>query len=206
MEDHRKHVTICTENDAFGGALRILLQDYEVSIVKRLSDVEPGVDALVYRVDSSPLTESLADIAISTPTLVLGEGDLLISSVDANCRGFLPKTTPLDQVEEAVDTIVNGGAVVPPDLLGTLLRHLVDRRRGSVSLPGLEELTDREREVFRLAAQGARKEEIGEILFISPATARTHLQRVYRKLGVHSQTELVALAAQADSIDREEKA
>ncbi|HEX6220014.1 MAG TPA: helix-turn-helix transcriptional regulator, partial [Acidimicrobiia bacterium] len=88
-----------------------------------------------------------------------------------------------------------GGGVVPPDLLGRLLRHLVDRRRSLVAPPGFADLTPREKEVFRLAARGARKEEIGETLFISPATARTHLQRVYEKLGIHSQSELIALAS-----------
>ncbi len=68
-------------------------------------------------------------------------------------------------------------------------------RREELSHLDLQELTDREREVFRLAAEGARKDEIGQRLFISPDTARTHLQRVYRKLGVHSQAELIALAA-----------
>jgi DNA-binding CsgD family transcriptional regulator len=58
--------------------------------------------------------------------------------------------------------------------------------------------------VFRLASQGARKEEIGATLFISPATARTHLQRLYRKLDVHSQAELIALAVRIGEFDTKE--
>ncbi len=99
---------------------------------------------------------------------------------------------------------MKGGALVPPDLLGTLLRHLVERQRRTID-PNLQTLTDREWQVFHLAAQGSRKDEIAEQLFISPATARTHLQRVYRKLGVHSQAELVAIAARAGQLDEEEE-
>lgn len=200
VEIHRKLVTICTDDEVFGNALRILLDDFDVSVVDRLGEVPHDCDAMVYRVDGDRLDESLADLARSIPTLVLGRGDMLIPSVDANCRGFLLESAPLEEVGEAIVTILDGGAVVPPDLLGTLLRHLVDRRRETIALPGLEELTEREMEVFRLAAQGARKEEIGEALFISPATARTHLQRVYAKLDVHSQAELIALASRAGEL------
>ena len=196
-------MTVCSENIAFGRALTILLQDaFDVGVVSRLGDVDKGSDVLVYQVDRDPPVAALASVAAGTPTLVLGDPRFLIPSVDANCRGFLPQSAPLEDIRHAVISLVDGGAVVPPDLLGTVLRHLVDRRRmTSVSL-GLDELTDREREVFWLAARGARKDEIGEALFISPATARTHLQRLYRKLGVHSQAELMALAAESESEKR----
>jgi DNA-binding CsgD family transcriptional regulator len=92
--------------------------------------------------------------------------------------------------------------VVPPDLLGSVLHHLVERRRRSRPPVDLSSLTNRETEVFELAAEGLRKEEIAERLYISPATARTHLQRVYRKLSIHSQAELMTLAVHGG---REEK-
>lgn len=164
-----------------------------------LEDVDQGSDVVVYQIDRDPPVAALASVAAATPTLVLGDPSFLIPSVDAHCRGFLPQSAPLEDIRHAVISLVDGGAVVPPDLLGTVLRHLVDRRRITFASLGLDELTDREREVFWLAAKGARKEEIGAALYISPATARTHLQRLYRKLGVHSQAELMALAAASGS-------
>ncbi len=96
--------------------------------------------------------------------------------------------------------------MIPPDLLGTLLGHLVGRSRGERELAAsLEKLTPRERDVFRLASRGARKEEIGASLFISPATARTHLQRIYRKFEVHTHAELIALAFRMGEFDTEER-
>lgn len=195
MESDRNRVVVCSVSDTFSAALRLLLDDFEIQSIVELDDVPPRSDLLVYYTDNSLPVEQLAKAAEEIPTLVLAEPHLLIDSVDANCRGFLPHTAPLEEVRKAINTILEGGAVVPPDLLGTVLRHLVDRRRTVVNELNLHSLTDREREVFRLAAQGARKDEIGAELFISPDTARTHLQRVYRKLGIHSQAELIALAA-----------
>ena len=84
----------------------------------------------------------------------------------------------------------------PPALLGHLLRHVVQRRRAErEALELLERLTPRAREVFELAARGYRHVEVAEELYISAATARTHLQRGFAKLDVHSRGELVALAA-----------
>lgn len=204
MGDDRKHVTICTGDQAFGRSLQILLDDYESALVAGPDSVETDIDLLVFRVNTGRLPDSLAKLALEVPTLVLGSEEHLIQAVDSNCRGFLLDSAPLEEVKRGVDTVIHGGAVVPPELLGTLLRHVVERRRRSLPLPGLDQLTDREREVFRLAAGGARKEEIGDRLFISPATARTHLQNVYRKLGVHSQAELISLASRAGEFDASE--
>lgn len=195
MENDRNRVVVCSINDAFSAAVKLLIDDFEVQSIVELREVPPRSDLLVYHTDNSLPVEQLAKTAAEVPTLVLAEPHLLIDSVDAGCQGFLPHTAPLEQVREAIETLLEGGAVVPPDLLGTVLRHLVDRRRAVSDDLDLHSLTDREREVFRLAAQGARKDEIGEKLFISPDTARTHLQRVYRKLGINSQAELIALAA-----------
>lgn len=196
-------MTICSENTAFGRALRILLlEELDVVLVSRLSDVNENTDVVVCQIDHGASDATLRSVASSTPTLALGDPEFLIDYIEADCRGFLPDTTPLDEIRQAVLRLIEGHAVIPPDLLGTVLKHLVDRRRRTIASLGLDRLTDREREVFWLAAKGARKEEIGEALFMSPATARTHLQRLYRKLGVHSQAELIALAS-ADSRERD---
>lgn len=170
------------------------MSDFEVEGIADLKDLPSQSGLLIYHTDNSLPVEQLSKTAETIPTLVLADPDLLIDSVEAHCRGFLPRSASLEEVREAIETILAGGAVVPSDLLGTVLRHLVDRRRSLATDLDLYALTEREKEVFRLAVTGARKDEIGEKLFISPDTARTHLQRLYRKLGVHSQAELIALA------------
>lgn len=206
MENDRKQVAICSTNDAFGGALRLLLDGYQVELASHPADDLFDTDVLVWDVGPGVSDRELIEVAVHVPTLVLAEQDRLINAVDAGCRGFLPRSAPLEEIRDAVVTIAGGGAVVPPDLLGTLLRHLVERRRHDEDRSeALSDLTERERQIFRLAAAGARKDEIAQRLYISPATARTHLQRVYRKMGVHSQAELMALAIRIGEFESEEE-
>lgn len=203
MDRDHKIVTICSDDPAFGSALRILLSHHDVQIVPKLSEVSGDAAIVVYKDDGDPsVSNLLAEVAETTPTLVLADPKFLMDSIDAGSRGFLPSSASLEEIQQGIDVILQGGALVPPDLLGTLLRHLVERQRRTAD-PTLDTLTDREWQVFHLAAQGLRKDEIAEKLFISPATARTHLQRVYRKLGISSQAELVAVAARAGHLDIE---
>jgi len=160
----------------------------------------------VWQVDGEFPTQDLQPAAASVLTLVLADESHLVPAVNAGCRGFLPRSASLDEIHGAVDALLSGQAVIPPYLLGTLLRHMVEMRRRDVAHldSTLSDLTDREREVFWIASQGMRREEIGKRLFMSPATARTHLQRIYKKLGIHSQSELMALAMHISEIEDEE--
>lgn len=175
-----------------------MLDDVDVTLGTTPQDIVTNSDLLLWRLDEDWPSAQVAKFASLKPTLILAPPDRLMDAVDAGCVGFLANDTPLDEIRDAAATVLSGGSVVSPALLGQLLQRLVRRRRAESQAPQLDSLTGREHEVFRLAAEGLRKEEIGERLFISPATARTHLQRVYRKLGVHSQAELIALAMNGD--------
>ena len=207
MDINRKRVALCGEDEALNGALRVALSDHVISPVANPLAINNGeVDVLVWQFGGELAMEDLARVAANTPTLVVANPDHILEAVDAGCRGFLPTSAGLHEIREGILVIADGGAVVPPELLGTLLRHVVERSRherdsGEI----LNKLTAREIDVFRLASKGSRKEEIGASLFISPATARTHLQRVYRKLDVHSQAELIALAVRLGEFDDKEK-
>lgn len=173
-----------------------MLDSVDVTIGSDPEDLDITPDLLVWRIDHRLPEDRLASVVANTPTLLLGRPEHLIPAVDAGCMGFLSRHASFDEIREAAFTVLDGGAVVPPDLLGRLLRHLVRRRRSQDQVAGLDTLTPREREVYQLAVEGLRKEDIGDRLYISAETARTHLQRLYRKLGVHSQAELIALANQ----------
>lgn len=141
---------------------------------------------------------SLPALADHAPVIVLGpdteEG--LLAAVDAGATSYLPDSAPLGEILQAVHATAKGVAVVPPLMLGALLRREIRRRRRlAAAHEALRTLTSREREVLLHAARGSNRREIAAALFISPATVRTHLQRIMAKLGVHSAAELVALAA-----------
>jgi DNA-binding CsgD family transcriptional regulator len=203
VANDRKRVTVCAESKGFRYALGAIFADADLSLRKWPPAETRSSDVLIWHFEDRIPTRELAPVAAATPTLVVGDESYLLQAVDAGVRGFLPKGTPLDEVRDAALTIAGGGAVVPPDLLGTLLRHIVEQRREVEQFSDrLAELTERELQVFELAAAGARKGEIGQRLFISAGTARTHLQRVYRKLGIHSQAELIALGSRINARGR----
>jgi DNA-binding NarL/FixJ family response regulator len=134
----------------------------------------------------------------SAKLLVLGpdDADSMVEALDTGVVGYLPAGAAFEDVADAVRAVAEGQAVVPPAMLGALLRHVVRRRRADrASLEQLETLTDREREVFDMLAAGHDRAAIAQGLFISVGTVRSHLQRVFRKLDVHTHAEVVAFAA-----------
>ena len=141
--------------------------------------------------------------------LALGPDDpeAMVDALEAGAAGYLPTAADFDDIADAVRAIAEGQAVVPPAMLGALLRHVVRRRRADrESLTLLEALTDREREVFDLMAAGHDRASIAEALFISVGTVRSHLQRVFRKLDVHTHAEVVAFASRCGlAVDREDQ-
>lgn len=106
-------------------------------------------------------------------------------ALEAGARGYIIKDTLDDDLLSAVTAVWQGRRYVPPQIAVQLAEHG----------PRVE-LTDRERQVLGLMAQGHRNKEIAADLLISEATARTHVENIVAKLGVSSRTEAVVLAAQ----------
>jgi DNA-binding NarL/FixJ family response regulator len=113
----------------------------------------------------------------------------LFEALRAGARGYLLKDASADELTAAIKTVHEGGSLVQPAMASRLLDRfgaLATRER----LP--EPLTEREIEVLRLAASGARNKEIAERLVISEKTAKNTLSRVYGKLGATSRAEAIA--------------
>jgi len=105
----------------------------------------------------------------------------------------LTKESPLSELIYASRAIDRGETVVPPRMLGPLLTRLIHRRsERDDAMRRVSLLTRREREVLALLAEGADNGGIAAALVISPETARTHIQNVLNKLGVHSRLEAAA--------------
>ena len=120
--------------------------------------------------------------------LYTGYGDraLLTEALDAGVRGFVLKEAPMDDLLRAVQSVATGGTYVDPVLAGTLAASSIGNK--------LPELTQREREVLRLLADGLSNEEIGKRLFISAETVRTHVRKAMDKLDADTRTQAVARA------------
>ena len=142
-------------------------------------------------------------------TLVLdsaGDEDALLRAIEAGADGYLTGTSGLQGLADAVHALAREESVVPPSMLGPLLRRLIQRRRAaSAAWSKLDRLTPREREVLGLLVDGLDDVRIADRLVISPETVRTHVQRILRKLEVHSRVEAIAVVAQFGSTDRLER-
>jgi DNA-binding NarL/FixJ family response regulator len=120
--------------------------------------------------------------------LYTGYGDraLLTEALDAGVKGFVLKEAPMDDLLRAVQSVAAGSTYVDPVLAGTLAASSIGSK--------LPQLTQRERDVLRLLADGLSNEEIGKRLFISPETVRTHVRKAMAKLAADTRTQAVAEA------------
>jgi DNA-binding NarL/FixJ family response regulator len=122
----------------------------------------------------------------------------LVASFEGGAHGYLTKEDGLDQLVKATRAVTRGETLVPARMLGPLLTRLIDRKRDEdEAVSKLARLTRREREVLVHVTDGADNLRIARALTISPETARTHVQNILVKLGLHSRLEAVAFASRA---------
>ena len=152
------------------------------------------------------ICEALRELSPRPRTLVIGgavDSGELLHAIEAGVDGYLTPLSGLDDLAEAIHALERGESVVPPALLGPLLRGLIDSRREAVhAAERLDALTRREREVLALVVDGLDDRRIAEALTISPATARTHVQRILRKLDVHSRLDAISLVSRTGLMER----
>jgi DNA-binding NarL/FixJ family response regulator len=112
----------------------------------------------------------------------------------AGASGFLLKDAPPRDLLHAIEVVAAGDALLAPSVTRRLIAEFAARRDPTSAPESLAELTDREREITRLVAEGLTNAEIAGRLVISPLTAKTHVSNVLRKLGCRDRAALVALA------------
>jgi DNA-binding NarL/FixJ family response regulator len=147
------------------------------------------VDVRMPKLGGIELTRRAQRSAPDTSILLYtGYGDraLLTEALDAGVRGFVLKEAPMDDLIRAIQSVAGGGTYVDPVLAGTLAASSIGNK--------LPELTQRERDVLRLLADGLANEEIGKRLFISAETVRTHVRKAMDKLDADTRTQAVARA------------
>jgi DNA-binding NarL/FixJ family response regulator len=147
------------------------------------------VDVRMPRLGGIELARRLKRSVPETSVLLYtGYGDraLLTEALDAGVQGFVLKEAPMDDLIRAVRSVAAGTTYVDPVLAGTLAASSVGSK--------LPQLTQRERDVLRLLADGLANEEIGKRLFISAETVRTHVRKAMDKLDADTRTQAVARA------------
>jgi DNA-binding NarL/FixJ family response regulator len=124
----------------------------------------------------------------------LEDDERVVSAVRAGAVGVLSKDAEPAELIHAVRLLADGDALLPAWVVRRLLAELPPSVQAT-PLPGrLDELTSREREIVGLVAHGLSNGEIGALLVISPATAKTHVSRAMIKLNARDRAQLVVLA------------
>ena len=121
--------------------------------------------------------------------------DYVYEALAAGASGFLLKDTPPEELVEAVRAVAAGDSLLAPTVTTRLIEHFVSSRARREQPPdGMDELTPRELEVFRLIARGLSNAEIASELVLSDATVKTHVARILLKLGLRDRVQVVVAA------------
>ncbi|WND39688.1 response regulator transcription factor [Streptomyces sp. BB1-1-1] len=123
-----------------------------------------------------------------------GMDEYVFDALRAGAAGFLVKDIVPEDFLHAVRVAARGDALLAPAITRKLIDRYVTQPPPARARGGLEELTSREREAVALAAQGLSNDEIAARLVISPATAKTHINRAMAKLHARDRAQLVVLA------------
>ncbi len=152
----------------------------------------PGLDGL------GATREIVADERLSAVRIVIlttfDLDEYVFEALQAGASGFLVKSTEPVELIHGVRAVARGDALLSPGVTRRLIARFAERARQPASAPQLDALTEREREVMALAAEGLSNDEIAERLVVSPATAKTHVSRAMVKLGARDRAQLVVFA------------
>jgi DNA-binding NarL/FixJ family response regulator len=169
--------------------------------VARVRELSPDVVLMDVRMpilDGIAATKQIVSEGLPSRVLVLttfDQDDVVYEAMRAGASGFLLKSAPPAKLVEGVRTVAAGDALLAPSVTRRLVEDLVRRPPpGQAVPPELGELTEREQEVLRLIARGLSNGEIAAQLVVSEATVKTHVNRVFGKLGLRDRVQAVVLA------------
>jgi DNA-binding NarL/FixJ family response regulator len=154
------------------------------------------MDLAMPSMDGLEATRRIVALELGTRVLVLTsqtEEEFLLPVLEAGASGFVRKTSADRDLLEALRTVAGGEVFLYPAATRLLLRKYHEARAPHDPGP-LDKLSDREREVLTLTAEGYSSAEIGKKLFLSPKTVDTYRARMMQKLGLTHRAELVHLA------------
>ena len=168
-----------------------------VALTERLRPEVTIMDLTMGEMDGTQATKEIVARGLATRVLVLtmhAEEDYLIPVLEAGAAGYLVKSAADRELVDAVRAVARGDVYMRPSAARVLARNLTKKDPAAAERERYERLTERERDVLRLTAQGYSAPEIGEQLFISPKTVDTYKQRIQEKLGLAHRPEYVQFA------------
>ena len=212
-------VLVADDQSLVRGGFRMLLAgepDFEIvaeasnglEAVEKAARFQPSVVLMDIRMPELDGLEASRRILAADPEariLILTTFDLdeyVFEALRIGASGFVLKDEPPEQLIAAIRTVAAGDALLSPTITKRVIEQFMRLPRQTPPA-ALEELTEREREIFLLIAKGLSNAEIGRELFISETTVKTHVTHVFQKLDVRDRVQAVVLAYQTGLVDRE---
>jgi DNA-binding NarL/FixJ family response regulator len=208
-------VAIADDQSMIRSGLRMILEsEADIAVVGEAGDGAEAValaqraaadvmlmDVRMPRMDGIEATSKVTECGLATKVLMLTTFDLddyVYAALRAGASGFLLKDAPSEQLVEAVRVVASGDSLLAPSVTRRLIEQVMRVPAvDSQSVPGLDELTERELDVLRLVARGLSNAEIANDLIVGEATVKTHVGRILSKLGVRDRVQAVVAAYEA---------
>jgi DNA-binding NarL/FixJ family response regulator len=174
--------------------------------VNKAARFEPNIilmDIRMPELDGLEATRRILAANQAARILILTTFDLdeyIYEALRAGASGFVLKDDPPEQLLAAIRTVAAGDALLSPAVTKRVIKRFARRPRPERP-KGLDELTAREGEIFRLIAGGLSNAEIGQELYISETTVKTHVTHILQKLGLRDRVQAVVLAYQSGLLE-----
>jgi DNA-binding NarL/FixJ family response regulator len=176
--------------------------------VEKAARFQPKIVLMDIRMPELDGLEATRRILAADPDariLILTTFDLdeyIYEALSAGASGFVLKDDPPEQLIAAIRTVAAGDALLSPAVTKRVINRFARTQRAERP-EGLDELTEREREILLLVASGLSNAEIGEQLYIGETTVKTHVTHILQKLDLRDRVQAVVLAHQSGLVEAE---
>jgi len=165
-----------------------------IALVPRLQPDVILMDIVMPKLNGVEATKRIKQMSPVTNVLILTAYDdtaYILGLLEAGACGFLLKNARGSEIKDAIRAVQSGESVLDPVVTRKLIERVISTSKRTGEHVSREQLSQREAEILRLAANGASTQEIAEVLFVSVRTVKAHFTNIFNKMGVSCRTDAI---------------